>query len=75
VGSRAGLDDVVRRNFSPLPGLELQPLARSARSQSLYPLSYSDFTNSNNNNNNNNSGCDIDTGYNFTDTDDGFFVT
>jgi hypothetical protein len=38
---RAGLDDVEKRKFLPLPGLELQPLGHAARSQSLYRLSYS----------------------------------
>jgi hypothetical protein len=36
---RAGLDDVEKRKFLTLPGLELQPLSRRARSQSLYRLS------------------------------------
>jgi hypothetical protein len=40
VGSRTGLDDVKRRKILPLPGLELRPLSRPARSQSLYRLSY-----------------------------------
>jgi hypothetical protein len=30
VGPRAGLDDVEKRNFSTLPGLELRPLGRRA---------------------------------------------
>jgi hypothetical protein len=34
-GIRAGLDDVKRKLFS-LPGLELRPLGRPARSQSVY---------------------------------------
>jgi hypothetical protein len=34
--SRAGLDDVEKRKFLILPGLELRPLGRPARSQSLY---------------------------------------
>jgi hypothetical protein len=38
VGPRTGLDDVERRNMLPLPGFELRPLYRPARSQSLYPL-------------------------------------
>jgi hypothetical protein len=37
VGPRAGLDG---RKFFTLPGLEFGPLGRSARSQSLYRLSY-----------------------------------
>jgi hypothetical protein len=40
VGPRAGLDDVEKRKFLTLPGLELRPLARPARSQSLYRLRY-----------------------------------
>jgi hypothetical protein len=40
VGPRAGLDYVEKRKFLTAPGLELQPLARPARSQSLYRLSY-----------------------------------
>jgi hypothetical protein len=39
VGPRAGLDDVEKRNFLILPELELRPLGRSARNQSLYRLS------------------------------------
>jgi hypothetical protein len=31
----AGLDDVVKRKFLTLPGLELRPLRRPTRSQSL----------------------------------------
>jgi hypothetical protein len=38
VGPRAGLDDVEKRKFLTLPGLELRPLCRPARSQSLYLL-------------------------------------
>jgi hypothetical protein len=41
VDPRAGLDDVEKRKFLPLPGLELRPLGRPARSQSRYRLSYS----------------------------------
>jgi hypothetical protein len=37
---RAGMDDVEKRNFFILPGFELRPLGRPARSQSLYRLSY-----------------------------------
>jgi hypothetical protein len=40
VGPRAGLDKVEKRKFLTLPGLELQPLGRPARSQSLYRLRY-----------------------------------
>jgi hypothetical protein len=37
---RAGLDDVEKREFLTLPGLELRPIGRPARSQSLYRLRY-----------------------------------
>jgi hypothetical protein len=40
VGPRAGLDDVQKRKFLTLPGLELRPPDRSACSQSLYRLCY-----------------------------------
>jgi hypothetical protein len=40
VGPRAGLGDVEKRKFFTLPGLELGPLGRPARSQSLYRLRY-----------------------------------
>jgi hypothetical protein len=40
VGPRTGLDDVEKRTFCTLPGLELRPLDRPARSQLLYRLSY-----------------------------------
>jgi hypothetical protein len=40
VDPRAGWDDMERRRFLTLPGLELQPLGRPARSQSLYRLPY-----------------------------------
>jgi hypothetical protein len=40
VDPRTGLDDVEKRKFLILPGLELRPLGRVARSQSLYRLSY-----------------------------------
>jgi hypothetical protein len=36
VGPRAGLDDMEKRKFLTLPGLELRPVGRPARSQSLY---------------------------------------
>jgi hypothetical protein len=42
VGPRAGLDDVKKKKFLTLPGLELRPLDRPARSQSLYRLRYLD---------------------------------
>jgi hypothetical protein len=38
VGPRAGLADVEKRKFLTLPELELRPLSRPARSQSLYRL-------------------------------------
>jgi hypothetical protein len=40
VNLTAVLDDVERRKFLILPGLELRPLGRPARSRSLYQLSY-----------------------------------
>jgi hypothetical protein len=40
VGPRAGLDDVEKKQFLTLPGLELRSLGRPARSQSLHRLSY-----------------------------------
>jgi hypothetical protein len=40
VGPRAGLDEVEKRKFLTLWGLELRPLGLPARSQSLYRLSY-----------------------------------
>jgi hypothetical protein len=40
VDPRAGLDDVEKRQFLTLPGLELQPLGHPACSQSLYRLRY-----------------------------------
>jgi hypothetical protein len=39
VGPTAGLDVVEKRKSLPLQGLELQPLGRPARGQSLYRLS------------------------------------
>jgi hypothetical protein len=38
VGPRAGLNDMEKRKFLTLPGLELRPLDRPVRSQSLYRL-------------------------------------
>jgi hypothetical protein len=40
VGPIAGLDDMEKRKFLTLPGLELRPLGRPARSQSStdYPI-------------------------------------
>jgi hypothetical protein len=40
VGFRADLKDVEKRKFLTLPELELRPLSRTARSQSLYRLRY-----------------------------------
>jgi hypothetical protein len=40
VGPRTSLDAMEERKFLTLPGLELQPLCRPARSQSLYRLHY-----------------------------------
>jgi hypothetical protein len=40
---RAGLDYVEKRKFLTLPTLELRPLGRPARSQSLYRLRYPGF--------------------------------
>jgi hypothetical protein len=40
VDPRAGLEDVEKRKFFLLPGLEIRPLGRPARSQSLYRLPY-----------------------------------
>jgi hypothetical protein len=41
MGPKAGLDDVERRKILPLPGLQLQPLGRPARSQSPHRSFYS----------------------------------
>jgi hypothetical protein len=40
VDPRAGLDDLEKRKFLTLPELEVRPLGRPARSQSLYRLRY-----------------------------------
>jgi hypothetical protein len=40
----AGLDDVEKKKFLTLPGLELRPLGRPARSQSLFRLRYPGFS-------------------------------
>jgi hypothetical protein len=40
VGARACLEDIEKRKFLTLPGLELRPLGRPARSQLLYQLRY-----------------------------------
>jgi hypothetical protein len=39
MGPRTGLDDMEKRKFLTLPGLDLQPLGRAAHSLSLYRLS------------------------------------
>jgi hypothetical protein len=41
MGPTAGLDDVEKRKFLTLPGLELPPSGRPASRQSLYRLRYS----------------------------------
>jgi hypothetical protein len=43
VDPRVGLEDMKTSKFLTLPGLELRPLGRPARCQSLYPLSYPGF--------------------------------
>jgi hypothetical protein len=35
LGPKAGLDDVEKRKFSTLPGLELRPLGRPARKEEV----------------------------------------
>jgi hypothetical protein len=40
VDLRADMDDLGKRKFLTVPGLELPPLGSPARSQSLYRLSY-----------------------------------
>jgi hypothetical protein len=40
MGSRAGLNDLEKRKFMSLPGLELQRIGPPARSHSLYRLRY-----------------------------------
>jgi hypothetical protein len=40
VGPRTGLEDMEKRQFLTLPGLELRCLGRPGCSQSLYRLSY-----------------------------------
>jgi hypothetical protein len=40
VDPRAGLDDMEKGKFLTLPGLELRPVGRPARSQLLYRLHY-----------------------------------
>jgi hypothetical protein len=40
VDPKPGMDDMEKRKFLTLSGLELRPLGRPARSQSLYRLSY-----------------------------------
>jgi hypothetical protein len=43
MGSTAGLDDVKKRKFLTLPGLELRARHHPIRSQSLYRLTYPGF--------------------------------
>jgi hypothetical protein len=43
MGPRIGLNDVENRTFETLPGLELRPLGRPTRSESLYRLRYPGF--------------------------------
>jgi hypothetical protein len=43
VDLRAGLDNVEKRKFFTIPGLELRTLGRLSRSQSLYRLRYPGF--------------------------------
>jgi hypothetical protein len=43
VDPRAGLDDLEKRKFLILPGLELRPLGRPTSSQSLYRLRCSGY--------------------------------
>jgi hypothetical protein len=43
VDPRFGVDDVQKRKFLTLPGLELRPFGGPARSQSLYRLRYPGF--------------------------------
>jgi hypothetical protein len=45
VGPRTGLYDMKKTKFLNLPGLELRPIRRSRRSQSLYRLSYPGYFN------------------------------
>jgi hypothetical protein len=40
VDPRAGLDNMEKKKFLTLPGLEPRPLSRPSRSQSLYRLRY-----------------------------------
>jgi hypothetical protein len=40
VGPRSGLDDVEKRKFFALQGLDLRPLGHTAHRQSLYRLRY-----------------------------------
>jgi hypothetical protein len=44
VDPRAGLEDMNKRKFLILPGLDLRPLGRPAHSQSLYRLLYPGFS-------------------------------
>jgi hypothetical protein len=47
VDLRAGLDDLEKRKFLTSTGLELRPLGRPARGQSLYRLRYPGSNNNN----------------------------
>jgi hypothetical protein len=44
VGPRTGLDDIEKRKFLALPGLELRPLGPPVRNQSLYRQSYPGYS-------------------------------
>jgi hypothetical protein len=44
VGPRVGLDDAEKRKFLTLPRLEIRPLGRLVRGQSLYRLRFSALT-------------------------------
>jgi hypothetical protein len=44
VGPGVSPDDMVKRKFLTLPGLELRPIGRPAGSQSLYRLRYPCFS-------------------------------
>jgi hypothetical protein len=44
MGPKTGQDGMERKKIMPLPGLELRPLGRPARTRSLYRLRYPDET-------------------------------
>jgi hypothetical protein len=48
MGPSAGLDEMMKRKFFTLPGLELRLLGRPARRQWLYRLRYPGSSNNNN---------------------------